>query len=227
MDEKEKKLKLKQKKNDFINMLRSRNVVFDLEHESDDEIISRIIKIVPTKTSIYRTSRGLGSICNTVKDAAKKEAYSYLYKQFDEVFKKGDLTQDSYKEWFEKTCTELTKRFNESIKTSCKKKTKKYLTLGQAQKWISMVMKYIYCLDLDKFKFEYCYCPIDNIIKEKALEIRDKNGKPANLKGLGKKLCWSKIDQFDDLIKIYSDIDDIIKQNNLDCTQLEFDVLYW
>ena len=57
MDEKEKKLKLEQKKNDFINMLRSRNVVFDLEHESEDEIISRIIKIVPTQTSIYRTSR--------------------------------------------------------------------------------------------------------------------------------------------------------------------------
>ena len=90
-----------------------------------------------------------------------------------------------------------------------------------------MVMKYIYCLDLVKFKFEYCYCPIDNIIKEKALEIRAKNGKPANLKGIGKTPSWSIINQFDDLIKIYSDIDDIIKQNNLDCTQLEFDVLYW
>lgn len=134
MDEEEKKLKLKQKKNDFINMLRSRNVVFDLEKESKEEKIRRIIKIVPTKTSIYRTSRGLGSICNTVKDAAKKEAYSYLCKQFDEVLKKEDLSQDTYKEWFEKTCTELTKRFNESIKISCKKKTEKYLTLGQAQK---------------------------------------------------------------------------------------------
>lgn len=221
MDEKEKKLKLEQKKNDFINMLRSRNVVFDLEHESEDEIISRIIKIVPTKTSIYRTSWGLGSVSNAKKDAAKAGAHSYLDKQFNEVLSpKKDLTKDLYKEWFEDTCKGLEKEFNTRIATNC-------LTLGHAQKWISMAMKYIYCLDLVEFKFEYCYCPIDNIIKEKALEIRAENGKPANLKGLGKTPSWSKINQFDDLIKIYSDIDDIIKQNNLDCTQLEFDVLYW
>ena len=90
-----------------------------------------------------------------------------------------------------------------------------------------MAMKYFYCSDLFDFNFDYCYCPIDNIIIEKALGKQSESGKPKNLKGLVKPISWSKIGRIEDLRDIYSDIDAIIEQNNLNCTQLEFDVLNW
>ena len=90
-----------------------------------------------------------------------------------------------------------------------------------------MAMKYFYCLDLVDFNYDYCYCPIDNIIKERALEIQSESGKPKTLRGLVKAPSWSKIERIEDLRNIYFDIDAIIDQNNLNCTQLEFDVLNW
>ena len=56
MDDKEKQLE--QKKKEFIEMLGKRNVFFNLPNETKDDMIRRVIRIVPTKTSIYRTSRG-------------------------------------------------------------------------------------------------------------------------------------------------------------------------
>ena len=225
MDDKEKQLE--QKKKEFIEMLGKRNVFFNLPNETKDDMIRRVIRIVPTKTSIYRTSRGLGSVCNKVKQAAKAEVYSYLFEQIKSIFNKSDLTQESYKKWFEDTCEELTKRFNNKISSSCNGGASRHLTLGHAQKWISMAMKYFYCSDLIDFNVDYCYCPIYNIIKEKALEKQSESGKPENLKGLVKPTSWSKIERIEDLRDIYSDIDAIIKQHNLNCTQLEFDVLNW
>ena len=223
----DKKEQLEQKKNEFKEMLRNRNVRFNLPGETKDDLIKRIIKIVPTKTSIYRTSRGLGDVCDNAKEAAKAEAYSYIFGQLKIIFAEPNLTQESYKIWFEDTCKELTKRFNNKINTSCAEKTTRYLTLGHAQKWISMAMKYFYCLDLVDFNYDYCYCPIDNIIKERALEIQSESGKPKTLRGLVKAPSWSKIERIEDLRNIYFDIDAIIDQNNLNCTQLEFDVLNW
>ena len=116
---------------------------------------------------------------------------------------------------------------NNKISSSCNGGASRHLTLGHAQKWISMAMKYFYCSDLFDFNFDYCYCPIDNIIIEKALGKQSESGKPKNLKGLVKPISWSKIGRISVLRDIYSDIDAIIEQNNLNCTQLEFDVLNW
>ena len=44
------------------------------------------------------------------------------------------------------------------------------MTYGQAQKWLNMTIKYLYCLQYNKFKkaFHYLHVPIDNRIIKSA-----------------------------------------------------------
>ena len=223
----EKEKLLEQKKSEFRRMLASLGVVFDLK-QPIPVTVRRIIQIVPTKTSIYRTARGLGSINEALKEKAKEEVYVYLFDRFKQIFNSKDtLSQESYKEWFETTCIELSDKFNAAINGNKKTEPVRYLTLGHAQKWVSMCMKYFYCFDLIDFNYDYCYCPIDNIIEEVALGIQAKSGKPRYLAGLNRTPRWSKINNIRDLRNIYLDIQSIIVENQLNCTPLEFDVLNW
>ena len=64
------------------------------------------------------------------------------------------------------------------------------LTIGQAQKWFNMTIKYLSIIEPEMVEnfYEYCHIPIDNYIL-----------KETNYKGF--KTAWSRIDNYDDYLE--------------------------
>ncbi len=82
----------------------------------------------------------------------------------------------------------------------------KGLTIGQAQKWLNMTLKYLYVLGEDRvpginLNYQYFHMPIDNIIQDAMPTLKKK----PNVKTFE---TWSKIDNYKD----YLDFQQKIKQ---------------
>lgn len=149
-----------------------------------------------------RTMHGFAKHKN--KDVILKESKTYLKESLIEI--KNDnsmISQINFDVWHKSTCYRLINIFY--------KYEYQNFTIGQAQKWINMSLKYIFLhgeIRIDGFNrvYEYCHIPIDNIILNK-LEYKKFN------------TSWSRINDYN----IYIDFQKYIRDISRDEIPLDFE----
>lgn len=88
-------------------------------------------------------------------------------------------------------------------KSLCEKLKGMGYTIGQAQKWVNMTMKYLIVLGVqfDDMILERLHVPLDSIIIERAVKHN-----LLSTEKLGDKFSWSRIDSYDKYISIQNEI---------------------
>lgn len=140
---------------------------------------------------IERAYRDFNRTLHGIRDNENKEAYSRLSNSVKSII--GEITvkdisnQTEYDSWHKDKCEFLQKEFMKELNYE--------LSIGQAQKWINMTLKYLFALGESRFSgisknYEFFHIPIDNIIQEK-LESE----------GIEKfKERWSRIKKYSDYL---------------------------
>lgn len=153
-----------------------------------------------------RTLRGFGSVKNNtvVKDKAENLLCSEL-----RIFL--TVGTSHFNEWHKNLMQKLIESFQDQR-----------LTLGQAQKWINMSFKYLYCFTaynlhgISKRQFEQCHTPIDNYVLNNAFKWYGIRPLP---------IAWSKLNDYDLYINYQMDLK--LVADNKGITQLELDFELW
>jgi len=105
----------------------------------------------------------------------------------NEVFDKQFKNQIDYDSWLEVKCLKLKEKFQSIYKFK--------ITIGQAQKWINMSLKYLYAYgyiesQVIENNYAFFHIPIDNIIQEKLIQY--------NIPKL--KEPWSRLTDYDNYL---------------------------
>lgn len=145
------------------------------------------------------------------------------------------LTEADYNAWHKKICVELAdnkKYFTEySAYRKTAEKYKNGFTVGNAQKFLNMMMKDIYCclrsdpafLPNYEEYFKFCHMPLDSYILRFVDDIRYREGKPYTRAFA----CWSNITDYTDYMKEQEDIRDYVKKYNPTVTVLQTEFVVW
>lgn len=121
--------------------------------------------------------------CST--NVPRQKVKEYLLKKIPDILQKKEITFDDYKKWAKEACKE--------IRETYQKNGIKDYTYGNAQKLLSMTVKYILSADnIDPSLpiFEVAYIPIDGEI----MKIAKKKLKVESMPEV-----WSKTDNFKDI----------------------------
>ena len=144
---------------------------------------------------------------------------------------KGEISFENsdFDEWHEVKCEEIINFMNNSIDKSNTEILKEKFTVGQAQKWVNMTLKYLWLLDaLPKNIGEKdLHVPIDSYIIEIAYDNKNKFD---NALGLEKKPeeSWSKLSEYEDYFGIQKEIREAIKTNTTNETiPIKWESLAW
>lgn len=151
-----------------------------------------VIKVAIDKAhqpSVQRALK-LEEDCSTKKDCSTKiprqKAKEYLLKEIPGILHETNITFADYEKWAEKVCTEIRKIYREDNGI-------KDYTFGNAQKLLSMTVKYILSaenIDPTLPIFDVAYIPIDG----KIMKIAKKKLKVKSMPE-----SWSKTDNFKDI----------------------------
>ena len=141
-------------------------------------------------------------------------------------------SEKSFDKWHEEKCKEITEKMNgnyETVNNSDEKVLNKSFTIGQAQKWVNMTLKYLWLLDTlpAGVEPEYLHVPIDSYIIEIAY---DNKNKFENALGLEEKptKSWSKLPKYEKYFKIQKEIREAIKTNTTNETiPIKWESLAW
>lgn len=157
-------------------------------------------------------NRAYRDMCRTLNLKDISEAISKLKEEVKVIFenenKKHILNniknQDDFDTWHRGLCDKIIKKSKKIEKYKITKESNKkkiQLTYGQVQKWVNMIMKYLYILEVEGYTFdsvfEYLHIPIDKYILkgvEDDLEIK----RPVD--------AWSRWDNYDEYLKYQNDI---------------------
>lgn len=121
-----------------------------------------------------------------------------------------DHEELSFDDWHRKAIEgiiELSEKFSYLFRGS------EFITVGQAQKWLNMSIKYMRMMDVlnERMEPEFIHVPIDNYIID-AVKKQEKIAEQFNVEGLGIKPTfsesWSRIDNYDE----YSDYQQKIRE---------------
>lgn len=141
----------------------------------------------------------------TLIDLPPEDERPILKKNWSELLKREIETTillkkfenwDEFNKWHKSLCEKL-----KSVNTNYTG-----FTIGQAQKWVNMTLKYLYVMGEKKVKgisinYEYFHIPIDNIIQKEIL--KDLNRSPKNKFF---KDAWSRISDYDKYLAFQSEI---------------------
>jgi hypothetical protein len=114
------------------------------------------------------------------KNSLKTNWINVLEKKVEELLSTQFINQEEFTTWHQSTCFQL-RTINSNYP----------LTQGQAQKWINMILKYLFALGETRISgitnnYQYFHVPIDNIIMNKLQE-----------NGIDKfDMAWSKIKDY-------------------------------
>lgn len=141
-------------------------------------------------------------------------------------------SEKSFDKWHEEKCKEITEKMNgnyETVNNSDEKVLNKSFTIGQAQKWVNMTLKYLWLLDTlpAGVEPEYLHVPIDSYIIEIAYDNKNKFG---NALGLEKKpeKSWSELSEYENYFGIQKKIRKAIKTNTTNETiPIKWEALAW
>lgn len=148
-----------------------------------------------------------GEMNDSGKQKLRNEAVVVLREKIDALIKMPNITVNEFDIWHKDTCTQLQKQYSNSGIT---------LTIGQAQKWINMTIKYLYVVGYNDFKtaFPFLHIPIDNVILYAA---KDKLDIPKLTES------WSKLDSY----KQYIDYQNELRNKIKECEPLRWELRYW
>ena len=118
--------------------------------------------------SIYvaASERAYRDMCRTLRNIRQSDANStklrseidiLLEKEVRALLKHGIVNQKHYNEWHESICLKIQKHYTDSGVD---------MTVGQAQKWVNMTMKYLFIADVPGVAdaFYFCHVPVDSYI---------------------------------------------------------------
>lgn len=117
---------------------------------------------------IERAYRDFNRTLHGIRGHENKEAYSRLSNLVKSIVEEITTTnisnQTDYDSWHKDKCEILVKGFMTELNYE--------LSIGQAQKWINMTLKYLFALGESRVNgisknYEFFHIPIDNIIQEK------------------------------------------------------------
>ena len=151
--------------------------------------------------SIYvaASERAYRDICRTLRNIRQTDTNStklrseidiLLEQEICALLDRGIANQKQYDEWHEKLCLRIRKHYHDNGFE---------MTIGQAQKWVNMTMKYLFIADAPGMvdAFYFCHVPIDSYIinaAEEQLALK----RPV--------LPWSKIDSYNEYAKYQQQI---------------------
>lgn len=126
----------------------------------------------------------------------------------DEIVKmlENVKSQESYDEWHESVCEEMSEIYLTQGVSFC---------VGQSQKWLNMTLKYLYVLGYNEFSevFSYLHVPVDKYIFDivkKELNIKKTKG------------AWSRIDNYSDYLNYQISI-----REKIDVAPLRWELNEW
>lgn len=157
------------------------------------------------------------NICENILSPVKTEKAKISFESSD------------FDKWHKAKCKEIINFMNNSIDKSNTEILKESFTIGQAQKWVNMTLKYLWLLNAlpTGVKPEYLHVPIDSYIIE--IAYCNKN-KFENALGLEEKPeeSWSKLSEYEEYFKIQEAIRKAIKTNATNETiPIKWESLAW
>lgn len=148
--------------------------------------------------------------------------------------KEGEISFKSsdFDDWHKAKCEEIINFMNNSIDKSNTKilNKKEKFTIGQAQKWVNMTLKYLWLLNAlpTGVKPEYLHVPIDSYIIEIAYDNKNKFENALGLLEEKPKDSWSKLSEYEEYFKIQEAIRKAIKTNTTNETiPIKWESLAW
>lgn len=147
--------------------------------------------------------------------------------------KEGEISfkNSDFDDWHKAKCEEIINFMNNSIdksNTKILKKEEKF-TIGQAQKWVNMTLKYLWLLDAlpDNIDENDLHIPIDSYIIEIAYDNKNKFDNALGLEEKPKE-SWSKLSEYKNYFKIQKAIRKAIKTNATNETiPIKWESLAW
>lgn len=169
-------------------------------------------------SSIYVASseRAYRDMCRTLRNIRQSDTNStklrseidlLLEEEICALLDRGIANQKQYDEWHENLCNRIRKHYRDNGFE---------MTIGQAQKWVNMTMKYLFIADAPGAAdaFYFCHVPIDSYIitaAEKQLGLK----RPA--------LSWSKMDDY----REYAEYEKQIRMRLGNVAPLEWEFKTW
>ncbi len=164
------------------------------------------------------------------------EAKKYVRKEVSKYLKGNPFLLDSdYDNWHKKICVNLADDKQHFAGYSAYRKTatkyKNGFTIGNAQKFLNMLMKDLYtCLSVNstflpgyKDYFKFCHMPLDSYILKFVDDIRYRERKTyARVFS-----CWSNITDYTDYKNEQEEIRNYVKKYNPTVTVLETEFVVW
>lgn len=102
-------------------------------------------------------------------------------------------------------------------------------TIGQAQKWLNMTLKYLWLLNIlpDGLNEEYLHIPVDSYIIEAVGAKKDNYQYGLELVSPISKSSWSSWDNYDKYMDFQDEVKKVIKEKYNSLTPLEWESLAW
>lgn len=147
--------------------------------------------------------------------------------------KEGEISfkNSDFDDWHKAKCEEIINFMNNSIdKSNTKILKEENFTIGQAQKWVNMTLKYLWLLNAlpTGVKPEYLHVPIDSYIIEIAYDNKNKFENALGLLEEKPKKSWSKLSEYETYFKIQEAIRKAIKTNTTNETiPIKWESLAW
>ena len=146
--------------------------------------------------------------------------------------KEGEISFESsdFDKWHKAKCEEIINFMNNSINKSNTNILKKDFTIGQAQKWVNMTLKYLWLLNAlpTGVKQEYLHVPIDSYIIEIAYDNKNKFENALGLLEEKPEESWSELYKYEEYFKIQEAIRKAIKTNTTNETiPIKWESLAW
>lgn len=145
--------------------------------------------------------------------------------------KEGEISfkNSNFDDWHKAKCREIINFMNNSIDKSNTNILKKDFTIGQAQKWVNITLKYLWLLNAlpTGVKPEYLHVPIDSYIIEIAYDNKNKFENALGLEDKPPK-SWSKLSEYKKYFEIQEAIREAIKTNTTNETiPIKWESLAW
>lgn len=167
-------------------------------------------------------------------DAAKK----YVKKEVLDYLHRTAVTLQEYDAWHKKVCENLSNckqyfvEYSKRRKASNDKfKNKSGFTIGNAQKFLNMLMKDMYtCLYNDSTflpnyegYFKFCHMPLESYILRFVDDIRYRE----NSKNVARTYTWGRMDSYDSYMREQTVIRNYIAKYNPAVTVLQTEFVVW
>lgn len=164
---------------------------------------------------------------NLIKNICKNILSRIKTKEGEISFKNSDFDK-----WHKAKCEEIKEKMNgnyETVNNSDEKVLEEDFTIGQAQKWVNMTLKYLWLLNAlpTGVKPEYLHVPIDSYIIEIAYDNKNKFENALGLEDKPPK-SWSKLPEYKKYFEIQEAIREAIKTNTTNETiPIKWESLAW